>query len=246
MFLFECITSTLNITLDKVDIVKRTNPIKRQASELMVGFLRGEMTVGELERRYKGTDMEDFILTWRRELNNVKYLAGGCGGVIDAVVEECGKQNTLVDNAIKKMKRIIWVVCMNEVQWDQEVAGRDGLGKSLKGDKMIKSALSNWRKDDSMREKYAEYVQEYVEGSVAGIEVGDLEPLFKEVVSNIKKDKVQTFNNRSVASSKERKKHLYRCVETGVSKTKPEWMQELKCNEDRFKYLIKRRVYVKE
>ena len=39
---------------------------------------------------------------------------------------------------------------------------------------------------------------------------------------------------------------MYRCVETGESKTKPEWMQELKCNEDRFKYLIKRRVYVKE
>ena len=232
--------------VDEGDIVKRVNPIKRQASELMVGFLRGEMTVGELERRYKGTDMEDFILPWRRELNNVEYLAGGCRGVIDAVVEECGKQNTLVDNAIKKMKRIIWVVGMNEVQWDQEVAGRDGLEKSLKGDKMIKSALSNWRKDDSMREKYAEYVQEYVEGSVAGIEVGDLEPLFKEVVSNIKKDKVQTFNNRSVASSKERKKHLYRCAETGVQKTKQEWMQELKCNEDRFKYLIKRREYVKE
>ena len=241
---------TVTDKVDESDIVKRVNPIKRQASELMVGFLRGEMTVGELERRYKGTDMEDFILTWRRELNNVKYLAGGCGGVIDAVVEECGKQNTLVDNAIKKMKRIIWVVGMNEVQWDQEVAGRDGLGKSLKGDKMIKSALSNWRKDDSMREKYAEYVQEYVEGSVAGIEVGDpgslFDPLFEAVVSNIKKDKVQTFNNRSVASSKERKKHLYRCVETGVSKTKQEWMQELKCNEDRFKYLIKRRVYVKE
>ena len=240
---------TVTDKVDEGDIVKRVNPIKRQASELMVGFLRGEMTVGELERRYKGTDMEDFILTWRRELNNVKYLAGGCGGVIDAVVEECGKQNTLVDNAIKKMKRIIWVVGMNEVQWDQEVVGRDGLEKSLKGDKMIKSALSNWRKDDSMREKYAEYVQEYVEGSVAGIEVGDLESLFKEVVSNIKKDKVQTFNNRSVASSKKHKQHklhMFKCMETGVSKTKPEWMQELKSNEDRFNYLIKRGLYVKE
>lgn len=241
---------TVTDKVDEGDIVKRVNPIKRQASELMVGFLRGEMTVGELERRYKGTDMEDFILTWRRELNNVKYLAGGCGGVIDAVVEECGKQNTLVDNAIKKMKRIIWVVGMNEVQWDQEVAGRDGLAKSLKGDKMIKSALSNWRKDDSMREKYAEYVQEYVEGSVAGIEVGDpgslFDPLFEAVVSDIEKEKVQTFNNRSVASSKDRKKHLYRCVAADVSKTKQEWMQELKCNEDRFKYLIKRGLYIKE
>ena len=237
---------TVTDKVDEGDIVKRVNPIKRQASELMVGFLRGEMTVGELERRYKGTDMEDFILTWRRELNNVKYLAGGCGGVIDAVVEECGKQNTLVDNAIKKMKRIIWVVGMNEVQWDQEVAGRDGLEKSLKGDKMIKSALSNWRKDDSMREKYAEYVQEYVEGSVAGIEVGDLEPLFKEVVSNIKKDKVQTFNNRSVASSKERKKHLYRCVETGVSKTKQEWMQELGCSDSKLKKMVKKGFYEKQ
>ena len=241
---------TVTDKVDEGDIVKRVNPIKRQASELMVGFLRGEMTVGELERRYKGTDMEDFILTWRRELNNVKYLAGGCGGVIDAVVEECGKQNTLVDNAIKKMKRIIWVVGMNEVQWDQEVAGRDGLGKSLKGDKMIKSALSNWRKDDSMREKYAEYVQEYVEGSVAGIEVGDLEslfgPLFEAVVSDIEKEKVQTFNNRSVASSKDRKKHLYRCVETGVSKTKQEWMQELGCSDSKLKKMVKKGFYEKQ
>ena len=236
---------TVTDKVDEGDIVKRVNPIKRQASELMVGFLRGEMTVGEFESGYKGTDMEDFILTWRRELNNVKYLAGGCGGVIDAVVEECGKQNTLVDNAIKKMKRIIWVVGMNEVQWDQEVAGRDGLEKSLKGDKMIKSALSNWRKDDSMREKYAEYVQEYVEGSVAGIEVGDLEPLFKEVVSNIKKDKVQTFNNRSVASSKERKKHLYRCVETGEERTFSAWLQVLGCNLNRFNYLVRKKLYIK-
>lgn len=237
---------TVTDKVDEGDIVKRVNPIKRQASELMVGFLRGEMTVGEFESGYKGTDMEDFILTWRRELNNVKYLAGGCEGVIDAVVEECGKQNTLVDNAIKKMKRIIWVVGMNEVQWDQEVAGRDGLGKSLKGDKMIKSALSNWRKDDSMREKYAEYVQEYVEGSVAGIEVGDLESLFKEVVSDIEKDKVQTFNNRSVASSKERKKHLYRCVETGVSKTKQEWMQELGCSDSKLNKMVKKGFYEKQ
>ena len=246
---------------DKVDTVKRINPIKKRASELMVGFLRGEMTVGEFEREYRGTDMEDFILQWRRELNNVKYLASGCERVVEAVVEECGKQNTLVDNAIKKMKRIIWVVGMDEVQWGQEVAGRDGLKKLLKGDKMVKSALSNWKKDDSMREKYAGYMQEYVEGSVVGMEVCGLDVLFQQVVEDIKKDKDQTFNNRSVASSKKHKKHkkhkqhkqhkqhklhMFKCVETGVSKAKPEWMQELECNEDRFNYLIKRGLYVRE
>lgn len=239
-----------NITLDKVDIVKRTNPIKRQASELMVGFLRGEMTVGEFESGYKGTDMEDFILPWRRELNNVEYLAGDCGGVIDAVVAECAKQNTLVDNAIKKMKRIIWVVRMDENQWGQEVAGREGLKQLLKGDKMIKSALSNWKKDDSVREKYAEYVREYVEGRVVVVEVGDpgslFDPLFEAVVSDIEKEKVQTFNNRSVASSKDRKKHLYRCVETGVSKTKPEWMQELDCSDSKLKKMVKKGFYEKQ
>ena len=249
-----------NITLDKVDIVKRTNPIKRQASELMVGFLRGEMTVGEFESGYKGTDMEDFILPWRRELNNVEYLAGDCGGVIDAVVEECAKQNTLVDNAIKKMKRIIWVVRMDENQWGQEVAGREGLKQLLKGDKMIKSALSNWKKDDSVREKYAEYVREYVEGRVVGVEVGDpgslFDPLFEAVVSDIEREVEQSKvvksecqkgkHSKSHKQHKQHKLYIYRCVETGESKTKPEWMQELKCNEDRFKYLIKRRVYVKE
>ncbi len=240
---------TGRITLDKVDIVKRTNPIKKQASELMVGFLRGEMTVGEFESGYKGTDMEDFILPWRRELNNVEYLAGGCGGVIDAVVEECDKQNTLIDNAIKKMKRIIWVVGMGEVQWEQEVAGREGLKKLLKGDKMVKSALSHWKKDDSMREKYAEYIQEYVDGSVVGMEVCGLEALFQQVVEDIKKDKDQTFNNRSAASGKKHKQHklhMFKCVEKGVSKTKSEWMQELRCNENRFNYLIKRGLYVRE
>ena len=235
---------------DKVDMVKRVNPIKKQASELMIGFLRGEMTVGEFESGYKGTDMEDFILPWRRELNNVEYLAGDCGGVIDAVVEECAKQNTLVDNAIKKMKRIIWVVSMNEVQWDQEVAGRDGLKGLLKGDKMIKSALSNWKKDDSVREKYAEYVREYVEGRVVDVEVGDprslFDPLFEAVVSDIEKEKVQTFNNRSVASSKDRKKHLYRCVETGVLKTKQEWMQELVCSDSKLKKMVKKGFYEKQ
>ena len=238
-----------NITLDTVDIVKRANPIKRQASELMVGFLRGEITVEEFEMRYRGTDMEDFIIPWRRELNIVKYLTDGCGGVIDAVVEECGKQNTLVDNAIKKMKRIIWVVGMNEVQWKQEVAARGGLKKLLKGDKMIKSALSHWKKDDSIREKYAEYIQEYVEGSVVVMEVDGLEQLFKEVVLDIKKDKVQTFNNRSIVSGKPHKQHklhMFKCVETGESKTKPEWMEVLKCDENRFNYMIKRGLYVKE
>ena len=104
-----------------------------------------------------------------------------------------------------------------------------------------------------MREKYAEYVQEYVEGSVAGIEVGDLEPLFKEVVSNIKKEvelskvvKSECQKGKHSKSHKQHKLYMYRCVETGESKTKPEWMQVLKCNEDRFKYLIKRRAYVKE
>ena len=249
-----------NITLDKVDIVKRTNPIKRQASELMVGFLRGEMTVGEFESGYKGTDMEDFILPWRRELNNVEYLAGDCGGVIDAVVAECAKQNTLVDNAIKKMKRIIWVVRMDENQWGQEVAGREGLKQLLKGDKMIKSALSNWKKDDSVREKYAEYVREYVEGRVVGVEVGDpgslFDHLFEAVVSDIEKEvdqakvvKSECQKGKHSKSHKQHKQHklyMYRCVETGVQKTKPEWRQELKCNEDRFKYLIKRGLYVKE
>ena len=39
---------------------------------------------------------------------------------------------------------------------------------------------------------------------------------------------------------------MYKCKETGELKTRQEWMQELKCNVDRFKYLIKRGLYIKE
>ena len=39
---------------------------------------------------------------------------------------------------------------------------------------------------------------------------------------------------------------MYKCMETGELKTKPEWIQVLKCNVDRFKYLIKKELYIKE
>ena len=39
---------------------------------------------------------------------------------------------------------------------------------------------------------------------------------------------------------------MHKCTETGESKMSDEWIQELKCNVDRFKYLIKRGLYVKE
>lgn len=239
----------LNKTFEKEHVVKRSNPIKKQASELMVKWLTGAINDDDFRGAYAGTDMEDFICAWKRELTSIMWQVGEKTGIIDAVVAECAKQNTLVENAIKKIKHIVWVVGMNPTQWNCEVANREGLKLLLKGASMIKRAMSQFKKDDAIRVKYAEYISNWVGGDASEVIIADPEALFKSVVEDINAEVQGTADKKSIAHSKQHKQHklhMFKCVETCESKTKPEWMQVLGCDENRFNYLIKRGLYVKE
>ena len=234
----------VNKVFDKEHMVKRTNPIKKQASDLFVDFLSGKIDEETFNGQYVNTDMEDFINGWRREMNNIMWQVGEKVGIVDAIVAECEKQNTLIDNAIKKIKHIIWIVGMDEPRWNAEVTNREGLKGLLKGATMIKRAMAQFKKDDEIRVKYAEYI--YSDRDVSETLILDPEALFRSVVTEINGEKEETFNKRSNASSQERRKHLYRCVESGEEKTKPEWIESLDVSKSKFNYLVMKGLYVKE
>lgn len=234
----------VNKVFDKEHMVKRTNPIKKQASDLFVDFLSGKIDEETFNGQYVNTDMEDFINGWRREMNNIVWQVGEKVGIVDAVVAECEKQNTLIDNAIKKIKHIIWIVGMDESRWNMEVANREGLKGLLKGATMIKRAMAQFKKDDEIRVKYAEYICS--DRGVSETLILDPEALFRSAVAEINGEKEETFNRRSNASSQERKKHLYRCVESGEEKTKPEWIESLGVGKSKFNYIVMKGLYVKE
>lgn len=236
--------ATASRKFDKERVVKRVNPIKKQASNLMVRWLSGEMDEDAFRAEYEGTDMSEFINDWKREINDIKTSVGCGAGLVDAVMAECKKQNTLVENAIKKIKHIIWVVSMDNSQWKEEIANRDGVKSMLKGDNMVKRAAIQFKKDDNIRIKYAEYVRS--NSDVDEISVVDPEELFVKVVDEINAELQDTAAKKSKAHSGPRKKHMFRCVETGESKTKPEWLSVLGCDDNRFNYLVRKKLYVKE
>lgn len=229
---------------EKDHIVKRSNPIKKQASELMIKWLAGAINDEEFHNAYSGTEMEGFIRKWNNDLEYIKKQVGKNTGVIDVVTAECTKQNTLVENAIKKINRILWVVGKSQLQWSNEVANRATLKNELKGDKMIKHAMSQFKKDDSIREKYAEFINDGVEEDV----IEDPEALFRSVVENVNKEVLETVNKKSAAHSKSHKQHklhMFKCEETGELKTKPEWLQVLGCSIGVFNKLIIKGLYKK-
>ena len=238
----------VNKVFDTEHMVKRINPIKKQASDLFVGFLSGKIDEETFNEQYTNTDMEDFINGWRREMNNIVWQVGEKVGIVDVIVAECEKQNTLIDNAIKKIKHIIWIVGMGESRWNEEVANRAGLKSLLKGTTMIKRAMTQFKKDDEIRAKYAEYI--YSDRDVSEtLSFDSVDIMFETVSKEVKQAKViksECQKGKHSKSHKQHKLYVYKCVETGVSKTKPEWMEETGCTLNRFDYLVRKGLYVKE
>ena len=148
---------------------------------------------------------------------------------------------------------------MADDMWREEVEARKGVLEGLKGNDMVKHAMHVFKMHDTIREKYKDIIGvNWGVGEHADYTVDPFDVMFEIVSKEVEQSKVVKSECQKGKHSKSHKQHkqhkqykqyklyMYRCVETGVSKTKPEWMQELKCNEDRFKYLIKRRAYVKE
>ena len=142
---------------------------------------------------------------------------------------------------------------MTDDVWRKEVEARKGVLEELKGNDMVKHAMHVFKMHDTIREKYKDIIG--VNWSVGGQEDYTVDPfdIMFEIVSkeveqaNVVKSECQKGkHSKSHKQHKQYKLYMYRCKKTGESKTKPEWMQELRCNEDRFKYLIKRGLYVKE
>ena len=139
---------------------------------------------------------------------------------------------------------------MTDDMWREEVEARKGVLEGLKGNDMVKHAMHVFKMHDTIREKYKDIIGvNWSVGEHVDYTVDPFDVMFEIVSKEVEQSKVVKSECQKGKHSKSHKQHklyMYKCVETGESKTKPEWMQGLKCNEDRFKYLIKRRVYVKK
>lgn len=231
-------------------VVKIKNPLKKEASDLMLSYRAGEKTVGEFEREYKGTEKENYIKEWEKDLRELEMVSGK---LVEVAMMECKKQNTLISTAIDKIKRIKMVTSMTDDIWRKEVEARKGVLEGLKGSDMIKHAMHIFKLDNTIREKYRDIIGvDWSIGAQEDYAVDPFDVLFEIVSKEVEQSKVVKSECQKGKHSKSHKQHkqhklyMYKCVGAGISKTKPEWMQSLECNEDRFKYLIKRGLYVKE
>ena len=233
--------------MDDKWVVKKKNPLKKQASDLMLSHRAGEMTRVEFMKSYTGTEMENYVKEWENDLRELEMVSEK---IVEVAMMECKKQNTLISTAIDKIKRIKMVTSMEDDMWKKEVEARKGVLEMLKGNDVVKHAMHVFKMNDTIREKYKDIVG--VNWCVGGQEDYTVDPfdiMFEIISKEVGQAKVIKSECQKGKHSKSHKQHklsMYRCVETGVSDTKPGWMQELKCNEDRFKYLIKRGLYVKE
>ena len=228
-------------------VVKIKNPLKKEASDLMLSYRAGEKTVGEFEREYKGTEKENYIKEWEKDLRELEMVSGK---LVEVAMMECKKQNTLISTAIDKIKRIKMVTSMTDDIWRKEVEARKGVLEGLKGSDMIKHAMHIFKLDNTIREKYRDIIG--VDWSIGAQEDYTVDPfdvLFEIVSKEVEQSKVVKSECQKGKHGKSHKQHklcMYKCMETGELKTKPEWIQVLKCNVDRFKYLIKKELYIKE
>ena len=236
--------------MDDKWVVKKKNPLKKQASDLMLSYRAGKMARNEFMKSYEGTEMENYVKEWESDLRELEMVSEK---IVEVAMMECEKQNTLISTAIDKIKRIKMVTSMTDDMWREEVEARKGVLEELKGNDMVKHAMHVFKMHDTIREKYKDIIGvNWIIGGQGDYTVDPFDIMFEIVSKEVEQSKVVKSECQKGKHSKSHKQHkqhklyMYRCVETGESKTKPEWMQELKCNEDRFKYLIKRRAYVKE
>ena len=231
--------------------VKIKNPLKKEASDLMLSYRAGEMTRVDFDSKMntgvKGAEMGNYIKEWEKDLRELEMVSAK---LVEVAMMECKKQNTLISTAIDKIKRIKMVTSMSDDMWRKEVEARKGVLERLKGKDVVKHAMHIFKMDDTIRKKYKDIIG--VNWGVGEQEDYDVDPfdvLFRIVSEEVKQSKVIKSECQKGKHSKSHKQHklsMYRCMETGELRTKPEWLQELKCNEERFKYLIKRGLYVKE
>lgn len=236
--------------MDDKWVVKKKNPLKKQASDLMLSYRAGKMTRNEFMKEYVGTEMENYVKEWENDLRELEMVSEK---IVEVAMMECEKQNTLISTAIDKIKRIKMVTSMVDDMWMKEVEARKGVLEGLKGNDVVKHAMHVFKMDDTIREKYKDIIGvNWGVGEHEDYTVDPFDVMFAIVSKEVKQAKVIKSECQKGKHSKSHKQHkqhklcMYKCVETGESKTKPEWIQELNCNVERFKYLIKRELYIKE
>ena len=232
-------------------VVKKKNPLKKQASDLMLSYRAGEMTRVEFNSKMNtgvvGVEMENYVKEWENDLRELEMVNEK---IVEIAMMECKKQNTLISTAIDKIKRIKMVTSLTDDMWKKEVEARKGVLEKLKGNDVIKHAMHVFKMDDTIRKKYKDIIG--VNWSIGGQEDYAVDPfdiMFEIVSEEVKKAKViksECQKGKHNKSHNQHKLHMFKSVETGELKNRVEWLDVLGCNVDRFNYMIKKGLYIKE
>ena len=233
-------------SMDDKWVVKKKNPLKKQASDLMLSHRAGEMTRGEFMKSCVGTEMENYVKEWENDLRELEMVSEK---IVEVALMECKKQNTLISTAIDKIKRIKMVTSMTDDMWGEEVEARKGVLEGLKGNDMVKHAMHVFKMHDTIREKYKDIIGvNWSVGEHVDYTVDPFDVMFEIVSKEVEQSKVVKSECQKGKHGKFHKQHklyMYKCVETGESKTSDEWIQVLGCNLNRFNYLVRKKLYIK-
>lgn len=232
--------------MDDKWVVKKKNPLKKQASDLMLSYRAGKMARNEFIKSYEGTEMENYVKEWENDLRELEMVSKK---IVEVAMMECEKQNTLISTAIDKIKRIKMVTSMTDDMWSEEVEARKGVLEELKGNDMVKHAMHVFKMHDTIREKYKDIIGvNWSVGECVDYTVDPFDVMFEIISKEVDQSKVVKSECQKGKHSKSHKQHklyMYKCKETGELKTKPEWVRLLGCGENRFNYLIRKKLYIK-
>ena len=141
------------------------------------------------------------------------------------------------------------VTSMTDDMWREEVEARKGVLEGLKGNDMVKHAMHVFKMHDTIREKYKDIIGvNWSVGEHVDYTVDPFDVMFEIVSKEVEQSKVVKSECQKGKHSKSHKQHklyMYKCVETGESKTSDEWIQVLGCNLNRFNYLVRKKLYIK-
>ena len=232
-------------------VVKKKNPLKKQASDLMLSYREGEMTRVEFNSKMNtgvvGVEMENYVKEWENDLRELEMVNEK---IVEIAMMECKKQNTLISTAIDKIKRIKMVTSLTDDMWKKEVEARKGVLEKLKGNDVIKHAMHVFKMDDTIRKKYKDIIGvNWSIGEQEDYAVDPFDIMFEIVSEEVKKAKViksECQKGKHNKSHNQHKLHMFKSVETGELKNRVEWLDVLGCNVDRFNYMIKKGLYIKE
>ena len=142
------------------------------------------------------------------------------------------------------------VTSMTDDMWGKEVEGRKGVLAVLKGSEVVKHAMHVFKTDDTIRVKYKDIIG--VNWSVGEHEDYTVDPfdiMFAIVSGEVEQSNViksECQKGKHNKSHNQHKLHMFKSVETGELKNRVEWLDVLGCNVDRFNYMIKKGLYIKE